>query len=380
MLKFEPNGCQMKNSLTPARILLAAFFLAAPLAAGSSAAAEDPPAVETSVIMGDAVNGFIRPGYAAFAASGDEMVEAASQLCTAPGTGTLEAARQAFRDLVLSWSAVEIVRFGPVSSENRLERILFYPDRKSTGLRQIQAALASDAPGSWMLEDLQAKSVAMQGLGALEFSLFGDGAENLIDRAQGKTRCHYVELIAANLSQIGGELVAAWADRNGIAKVWTTPGPDNPVFREPLEALSELLGTMIHGLENIRDVRIGNFTGTANKKGFPRTAIYRRSEMTLPAIAANLASVRRLFDESGLERAAAYDTRRIGDQVRFELDQTARTAAGFEGDVESLLADPVARERLAYLRLAIRNAIERLDGQFSAAAGLSAGFSFGDGD
>ncbi|AKI02188.1 putative periplasmic lipoprotein [Hoeflea sp. IMCC20628] len=362
------------------RCAMATAICVAPLMVGSAAAQSDLPLSQTREIMAGTVNSFVRPGYAAFHASSDRLVEVAQQLCKSPGSESLDAARNAFADTVLSWSAIEIVRFGPVSADNRFERVLFYPDRKGTGLRQVQAVLAGDEALGWTLEDLQGKSVAIQGLGGLEFALNGDGSAVLTDAQKGQSRCRYIDLAAQNLQNIGAELDAAWADDKGIASIWMNPGPDNPVLRDSHEALSQLLGTMIHGLEHVRDVRIGNFLGTAKKNGLPKTAIYRRAGLTMASIAANLASIERLFNESGIERALTYDATKLASEVRFEIEQTIKTANSFDAGVEALLADDVTRKRLEYLQVAIRSVIQRLDGEVSAAAGLSAGFSFGDGD
>lgn len=367
--RFFLTGCAM-----------AAALLVVPMLAGSAHAADDRQMLQTREIMASAVDGFVRPGYAAFHAAGDKLVAAAHRLCAAPGSASLDAARDAFTDTVLSWSAIEIVRFGPVSAENRFERVLFYPDRKGTGLRQVQAVLASGEALGWTLADLQGKSVAIQGLGGLEFALFGQGAQALADTAKGQSRCRYIDLAAQNISSIGAELDAAWADEKGVAAVWMNPGPDNPVLRGPTEALSQLVGTMIHGYEHIRDVRIGNFLGTAKKPGLPGTAIYRRSGLTMLSIAADLSAIKLLFNQSGIERSLAQDAQKLGDMVRFEMDQTINTANSLDADIEALLTNAETRTRLDYLQIAIRSVIQRLDGEFSAAAGLNAGFSFGDGD
>ena len=58
---------------------------------------------------------------------------------------------------------------GHLIEDNRFERVLFFPDRKSTGLKQVQAALAKPEDSVTTMETLKDKSVAMQGLGALEF-------------------------------------------------------------------------------------------------------------------------------------------------------------------------------------------------------------------
>jgi len=374
------NGAVMKPRLFLTAIAMAAALVMAPVMPGSAHAADERQLLQTRDIMASTVNSFVRPGYAAFHAAGDRLVAAAQQLCASPGSASLDATRDAFTGAVLSWSAIEIVRFGPVSAENRFERVLFYPDRKGTGLRQVQAMLAGDEALGWTLADLQGKSVAIQGLGGLEFALFGEGAQALTGAGQGKSRCRYVDLAAQNIGSIGAELDAAWADDKGVAAVWMKPGPDNRVLRDPTEALSQLIGTMIHFYEHIRDVRIGNFLGTAKKPGLPRTAIYRRSGLTMPSIAANLSAIKLLFNQSGIERSLTHDAQKLGDMVRFEMDQTIKTANSFDSDVEALLTDTETRERLEYLQVAIRSVIQRLDGEFSAAAGLNAGFSFGDGD
>jgi uncharacterized protein len=48
-----------------------------------------------------------------------------------------------------------------VVEENRLERILFFPDRKGTGLKQVQATLAASDETATDVAALSGKSVAM---------------------------------------------------------------------------------------------------------------------------------------------------------------------------------------------------------------------------
>ena len=83
--------------------------------------------------------------------------------------------------------------------------MLFWPDRKGIGLKQVQAALAAKDPTAADAAQLAGKSVAMQGLGALEFVLFGTGAETLAGTGDAY-RCAYGAAIAANLDGIAAEL------------------------------------------------------------------------------------------------------------------------------------------------------------------------------
>lgn len=53
-----------------------------------------------------------------------------------------------FADTVSSWSTIEIVRVGPVIEKNRFERVLYYPDKKGLGLKQVQRYLAEKMKAS----------------------------------------------------------------------------------------------------------------------------------------------------------------------------------------------------------------------------------------
>ena len=161
------------------------------------AAAEKKP----SAIIGQAIDGFIRPGYRDFHRATTDLTTTTQALCTAPSQEALDSARKAFGDAVDAWSTIEIIRFGPVTEQNRLERVLFWPDRKGTGLKQVQAALAAKDPSATDAAQLAGKSVAMQGLGALEFVLFGAGADALSGEGDAY-RCAYGSAIAANLDGI----------------------------------------------------------------------------------------------------------------------------------------------------------------------------------
>src|SRR5690606_20934891 len=112
------------------------------------------------------------------------------ELCDEPSELRLEAVRGQFSSAVVAWSRVELYRLGPLMSGNRNDKILFWPDRKGIALKQVQAVLAGPDLDAADPVKLAGKSVAVQGLGALEFLLFGTGAEQLAT-AEGAFRCHY---------------------------------------------------------------------------------------------------------------------------------------------------------------------------------------------
>lgn len=323
---------------------------------------------------------YVRPGYAALHAAATELETSAGTLCGSPSVGNLETERLAFRTTADRWARMEWLRLGPVMSDNRLERILFFPDRKGTGRKQVQAAIATQDKNVTDVGTLADQSVAIQGLGALEFILFGDGSDALAE-PQASHRCAFAQAVATNLVNLSDEISAGWQDGSALVPVFLEPRAGNPLFRTDQEALNLILGQMIHGLEAVRDTRINAFLDRENPDNDrPKSALYSRSGMTLPSIRANLEGLQALFNRSGIEIVAKQTAPRLADAIRFEFRQAIRTAERLEMPLTDLFADPQARERLVYLDYAIKNIIGRLDQEFAQAGGLAVGFSFGDGD
>lgn len=347
---------------------------------GAVRAGQEAPRPPIEPVLKQMLSGYILPAYAAVNVAASDLKTSTETLCASPSEENLDAARAAFRSAVDSWARVEWLRLGPVMSENRLERILFFPDRKGTGRKQVQAALATKDTNVSEVGTLAGQSVAMQGLGALEFILFGNDSDSLAN-AQESHRCAFARAAATNLVNLSGELIAGWQDGSRYAPMFLKPGPGNPLFRTDQEALNLLLGQMIHGLEAIRDTRVRAFLNRENPDhDRPKSALYWRSEMTLPSIRANLEGLEALFNESGIEVVSKDMAPRLANTIRFEFRQAIRTAQSLEAPVATLLGDPQAREKLVYLDYTIKIIVGRLDQEFAQAGGLAVGFSFGDGD
>ena len=129
--------------------------------------------------MTNVVMRFIQPRYETFLETTTALENSLDALCKNPSNKMLSKSRFLFSSTVRAWAGIELVRFGPVTENNRFERILFYPDRKSTGLKQVQRILIQSDESAVHLERLPQKSVAVQGLGALEYVLFGNGSDSL---------------------------------------------------------------------------------------------------------------------------------------------------------------------------------------------------------
>ncbi|QPC86461.1 peptidase M75, Imelysin [Mesorhizobium sp. NBSH29] len=356
--------------------LAAAILFALPFLVPSAGASE----VDTKAVVTQAIDGFIRPAYSDFHASTEALDMAMGALCRTPSNASLGEARQEFSRAALHWSRVELVRFGPVTVENRLERILFWPDRKGTGLRQVQAALAARDATATDPAQLAQKSVAMQGLGALEFILFGADADTLAETGAEGYRCAYGHAVAGNLQSIAGAVAAEWQEPSGFAGIWTNFGPENPLYRTGDEALTEFLEIFINGLELLRDQRLGAFLADEPQGDRPKQALYWRSQNTGPMLAGMMGGLKSLFDASGIELALPDTASWIASSAEFELNNGMSAASSVTGPIDKALADEAIRGKLVYYGVVTSSLSEIFGMRLTGELDLTAGFSSLDGD
>jgi len=379
MGSLPPGHNPLRRASREARrrgVIFAALTISLSFATAHPAPAEP---VKASDVVGRAVDGFVRPAYTALHEKASATAKDVEALCASPAQVGLDAARRDFSDLVDAWSTIEIVQFGPISENNRLERMLFWPDRKSIGLKQVQAALAAKDPTAADPAGIAGKSVAMQGLGALEYILHGTGAEELAS-AGGAYRCAYGAAVAGNIETIAADVDAAWRKPDGFAAVWQKPGPDNPVYRDGSEAVTDLLGVLIDGLELVRDVRVKGFLGANADADRPKQAIFWRSAKTADSLAANLDGMDRLFTVSRIGEALSDDARWMAESTHIQLVNGVADARAASGPIDAVLADPEKRARLEHFRLVTSSLSSLIGTRMTAEFGLTAGFSSLDGD
>jgi len=347
------------------RALLAAMLLASPAFA---------QVISPSEMLRSSVSNFIRPQTKAFAARTGELSTAMAALCENAAAVDLRLAQDAFAKAAASYGRVEFLRVGPLMEENRADRILFWPDRKGIGLRQVQQVLAEADASAIEVEGLQGKSVAVQGFGALEFVLFGTGFEALTT-PDGAFRCAYGHAIAENLAQMAGEIAEGWADPEGIANRLTQPDPSYADYRTTTESLEAVVGLVSHGIEGVRDTRINPFIPKGDSKANPKQALFWRSNQTIPMLRANLDGLRRMVELSSVVNDAA-----LSAKVTAAFDRADAAIAKVTLPVEEAVADPAQAAALNDV-VAATQELQRLIGEeLSATLGLSVGFSSLDGD
>lgn len=335
--------------------------------------------MSVSEVAEAAVRGYIVPGYGRVAQQAELQTIRMDELCKAANVQTLERARDQFRALERSWSRMDTIRFGPVLEDNRLERILFFPDRRGIGLRQIRAVLARKDPSALDVTALRGKSVALQGLTALEYVLFGTGSDGLA--ASGEDfRCQYGKTIAKAIWATSDKLVDLWLRPGGTADHLVNPGPDLPDYRSRADVLSELVGIFVHGSELIRDVRITPMLGDGPNAPKPKAALFWRSEETLFSLKANAAGLRDLFIISGLGDLLDKDQRWAAGAYVAELENFIDSADTIPSPVGDALARPAGWGRVLYLATSSKAMQNIMVGEIATPLGVGVGFSTLDGD
>ena len=360
--------------------LLQAAFAFLLLVAALPGAALAAPADAYPRIVERTITAFIRPGYDRLAAEAKAMDEAASALCSAPSMATLTAARGQFAKVVDAWSRVELLRFGPVREDNRYERLNFWPDRRSLGLRQVQRIISAKDESAIGADALWDKSVAVQGLGALEFTLFGTGADKLAEKGAADFRCRYAESIAARMAATAGDISAEWKAADGFSAVLLKPGDDNPVYRTSGEVVQDFLRAMTEEMQFVRDLKIVAVMGEDAKDANPRVAPFRRAGLTVAAIKANVDSVLAMFEKGDFISALGEEDAWLSQSLRFEVGQVFQSLGQVEGDFGKALRDKEKRKFLELVLISLHGAKESIGDYYAGRTGLAIGFNSFDGD
>ncbi|MBO6639110.1 MAG: peptidase M75, Imelysin [Roseitalea sp.] len=355
------------------RILIAALLLALATLPAATQDRTIDDAIEA------AIEEAIRPGFAAFEAEAHSMAQAVATLCASPSDAAMEASRGRFDSLVDAWGRVEFIRLGPLSQDNRLERILFWPDRRGRGLNQIQAVIATGDETALSADTLAGKSVAVQGLAALEYALFGTGSDQ-IAAGQASERCAYALAISRNVSTIAGAVHDGWQAESGIALLWRNPADDNPLFRDEGEQINGLVKLVGDAFEIIKVQRIDPVLRDDAASMRPKSALFWRSDNWVPSLAANIAGLQALVDAADLQATVDQERARFIGAMNFELANAARALGRTSLPVQAIAEDDEAYDRMTYVRLVVDGLATVSATRLKEIYDLSPGFSSLDGD
>jgi predicted lipoprotein len=356
---------------------LAAWLLTSAFVYSTVAEAE----ADHAAIARQSLEQYIRPGYAHLAESTEVLRQSVAALCAKPSEAALKETQKAFIATVEAWSLVEPIRFGPVAEQHRYERIFYWPDPKGLGARQVREALDKEDRTVTDAASLSGKSVALQGLPALEYLLYGDDAGTLAKGgSEAEFRCRFAETIAGNVASMAKDIASGWQDGAPYTKAYLEPGPANSAYHNEKEVTLELFKTFTTGIEMVRDQKMAKALGAKPEQARPQLAPFWRSGLSFANMADNLESVRELFAKGGFAQVVHDDSAGVEDSIVFDLNHAVQVLRGLEKPIAEAVHDEDIRAKLEALRVSLKSAATTAGDAISRGAGLTFGFNAMDGD
>ena len=324
---------------------------------------------------------FIRPGYAHFTESTEALSQSVSALCAKPSAAALKDTQKAFAATVEAWSVVEVIRFGPVAQEQRYDRIFYWPDPKGLGTRQVREALTKQDQSVTDVASLPGKSVALQGLPALEYLVYGDGAGTLVKGgAESQFRRRFAQAVAGNLAGMAKDIAAGWQDGAPYTTSYLQPGPSNAAYHTEKEVTLELFKTFVTGIEMVRDQKMAKALGAKADQARPQLAAFWRSGLSFANMADNLTAARELFTKGGFAQVVHSDSPGVEESVVFDLNHAIEVLRGINKPIADAVHNEDSRSKLEALRVSLKSAATTAGDIIARSAGLTFGFNAMDGD
>ncbi|MGQ4275208.1 imelysin family protein [Terrihabitans sp. B22-R8] len=340
-------------------VLCLLVFLFGATTASAQNATVRPDAQKAIVIR--LARDFVAPRYMVLRDAAIGQKQAWDMFCTAPSAEGLGALKHAFAQTALAWSAVDLVRFGPVSEGFRHERLLYWPERRNEVDRALTRLLAEDGIDA---QAMPGKSVAVQGLAALERLLHDDNAGTRLAASDepGRRRCAAGRAMADNVAAISDEVADAWK-----ALAAGLDAANEVVVRE---MAARFATDLVTAFGVIGDRKIDVPLGPSLEEAKPKAAQFWRSGLSSRVLAANL--------KAAADLAAAV----VGEDAPATraLREAEDRAVHLSAPVSDLVGNVNGGRELLLLRNAIRMAGEETAASVPPALGVMVGFNSLDGD
>jgi len=334
------------------------------------------------------VTGYIMPATRHFADAAAQLEARLQTWCARPDAADRDAIARDFGALAESWAGIEFLRFGPLVAANRFERIFFWPDARGVMVRQVQAVLTQPDIAT-NAQTLATRSVAVQGLPALEYVLYREGGLLTAPQSDASAAgfatgfaiaCAYAQATAHNLAGRGAELADTWRGHDGA--VFATPDPGNPVYRSQREVANEAVKAISTNLQFLRDVKLAPALGDAPDQATAATRARRapfwRSGLTTRTLRAQVEGLQAFYQAGGWRYATSEAW--IDENLTQELARARNMLAGLPAPISELLRDADHHRELHLVALQLGNVKHIVDENMAPAFGVTIGFNALDGD
>lgn len=267
-----------------------------------------------------------------------------------------------FHSTMDAWQNVQHVRHGPIAKDDRHARVQFWPDKRAKTGKHLRKFLVEGSSDDLAPDVFGNKSVAIQGLQALERLVFTESTlSHTSPSGQSLTACAVATSIAQNLSNI-----SKGVDDEVKA---TLPNPNSKA------AIRAHVTDLITGLEVVSRLKL--FEPIGEERARSKLAENWRSKRSLKNIGINLQALRGYYVAlSGSELNDDPESKLIISQ----FDQTIKQAENLGGAMGPVLSTKNGRTQLRALALTLQDLRElviiKLTGHFD----INLGFNSLDGD
>jgi len=330
------------------------------------------------------------PAYAALTTAMAGLEGDAAAFCDAPSADRLRTAQAGWRSAMAAWISASIPQFGPIRDDNRNLRTEFWPDANNNVPRSVEQLLAGADPIT--ADQLATRSVAAQGLPALEQLLFDPDADPLapfLDATSGRRRCDAVRAMATNLRGVAADVETAWRpSRGGYADALARSGANGGAYPSRATAIEDVVNSLITVVERTKNDRLGKPLGLDGGSPALARAESQRSRTSLSNVANALQGLRRFYlGGDGTEQGFGFDDfLRLGGEGSLDgeiqrlLDDSISHARALPPSLSDVVADPARRAEASQLFSEVTQLTQLIKNDLSEATGVVPGFNENDGD
>lgn len=332
-----------------------------------SASAQPPlAAVQTQLII---------PWHQALLTASGQLKIRLERFCQNPGNpGEFQEARSAWRNSMLAWQQVNLIKFGPVSHDNQAWKIQFWPDSHNLVEKKVKALLAENEV---ITEDVLAgASVVAQGLSAMELFLFD--AQFADTAALAGKPCDLMRIASGRVEKVVAALAANW--QQGSQGAWQV-GALTPGSEAEKDALADTAKALVSSLEIIKKDKLeGPIGNIANPEAKPFHSESWRSATGKAALLAQLKGCAGLFEKALVPFLSTPEQQALGRSVQSDL---AQLIAGLEANPAELV-ELITTEQGRNLVVNSAQTLGKINGimkrDIPKALNLQLGFNGNDGD
>lgn len=328
------------------------------------------------------IEGYIRPAFKGFAADTAALPPAIDAVCADPTQKTKAIFADRYKAVVQSFGGVSFLRFGPLIEDHRLDSLAFMPDPRGIGQRQIRKILAADDPSVTDPIGLREKSVALQGLTALQLIAFDKDGKVLLGSEGEKTDyiCGYASAISRNVAKIASDISTEWQDEKGYSLRLISPDTATGQIRSSKEAIETIFNGLVTGLIVVKDQELLPTIGTEKKKAKAHRMPFSRSGNGMAYMIAELKGIKGALEAAGFSPALDEEFAWILGSLAFEFENAIGTLEAIDGPVRQSIKSDETYGRLTLLMITMNSLRDTMALELAGALGLSGGFNALDGD